>query len=101
MSINLSHAVSVASYELCRAGLLGDGLAFRNKLPITHRKPATIQQFESIENFVLENLTDRYKKLAWTKASMRSWLQRLNPSQAELSALFGLLRALTKKNARA
>jgi TrmH family RNA methyltransferase len=97
MSVNLSHAVSVASYELCRAGLLGEGLAFRNKLPITHRKPAAIEQFESIENFILENLTDRYKKHPWTNASIRSWLQKLNPSQAEFSALFGLLRALTKK----
>jgi TrmH family RNA methyltransferase len=100
MSLNLSHAVSVASYELCRAGLLGEGLAFRNKLPITHRKIATTAQFESIESFILENLTDRYKKHPWTSASIRSWLQKLNPSQAELSALFGLLRALAKKNSR-
>ncbi|MDR0516295.1 MAG: RNA methyltransferase [Fibromonadaceae bacterium] len=95
MSINLSHAVSVASYELCRAGLLGEGLAFRNKLPITHRKPATTEQFESIENFVYENIADRYKKQTWLKASIRSWLQRLNPSQAEFSALYGLLKALS------
>ncbi|MDR1829700.1 MAG: RNA methyltransferase [Candidatus Fibromonas sp.] len=100
MSINLSHAVSVASYELCRSGLLGEGLAFRNKPPITHRKPATIEQFEGVENFILENLTDKYKKLAWTKASIRTWLQKLNPSQAELSAVFGMLRALAKKPAR-
>jgi len=98
MSLNLSHAVSVASYELCREGLLGEGLAFRNKLPITHRKAATTEQFESIENFILENLTERYKNYSWTNASIRSWLQKLNPSQAELSALFGLLRALTKKS---
>jgi len=101
MSINLSHAVSVASYELCRAGLLGEGLAFRNKPPITHRKPATIEQFQCVEDFILENLTDKYKKLAWTKASIRTWLQRLNPSQAELSAIFGMLRALAKRPARA
>ena len=100
MSLNLSHAVSVASYELCRAGLLGEGLAFRNKLPITHRKAATTEQFENIENFILENLTDRYKNYPWVTASIRNWLQKLNPSQAELSALFGLLRALAKKNAR-
>ena len=100
MSINLSHAVSVASYELCRAGLLGEGLAFRNKPPITHRKPATLKQFDSIENFIFENLTDKYKKYAWTKASIRTWLQKLNPSQAELSAIFGMFRALAKKPAR-
>ena len=97
MSINLSHAVSVASYELCRSGLLGEGLAFRNKRPITHRKPATLEQFESLENFVCENLTDRYKKQVWLRASIRTWLQKLNPSQAELSALFGVLKALVKK----
>ena len=100
MSINLSHAVSVASYELCRSGLLGEGLAPRNKLPITHRKPATIEQMQNIENFISENLTDKYKNLPWLKASLSIWLQKLNPSQAELSALFGVLRALTKKNAR-
>jgi TrmH family RNA methyltransferase len=100
MSINLSHAVSVASYELCRAGLLGEGLAPRNKRPITHRKAATVEQMQSIENFILENLTDKYKRISWTIASVRIWLQKLNPSQAELSALFGILRALTKKNAR-
>jgi TrmH family RNA methyltransferase len=97
MSLNLSHAVSVVSYELCRSGLLGEGLAFRNKAPITHRKPATIEQFQSIENFVLENLTEKYKKISWTAASIRSWLQKLNPSQAELCALFGILRTLAKK----
>jgi len=100
MSINLSHAVSVASYELCRSDLLGEGLAFRNKLPITHRKPATVEQFNSIESFILENLTDRYRKHAWTKASIRTWLQKLNPSQAELSAIFGMLRDLAKKPVR-
>jgi len=100
MSLNLSHAVGVASYELCRAGLLGEGLAFRNKPPITHRKAATMEQFESIENFIFENLTDKYKRRAWTKASIRSWFQKLNPSQAEFSAIFGMLRALAKKPAR-
>jgi len=100
MSINLSHAVSVASYELCRSGLLGEGLAFRNKLPITHRKAATVEQFESIENFIYDNLTDRYKNHAWTRASIRTWLQKLNPSQAELSAIFGMLRTLARKPAR-
>ncbi|MDR2579662.1 MAG: RNA methyltransferase [Fibromonadaceae bacterium] len=94
MSLNLSHAVSVVSYEFCRSGLLGEGLAFRNKLPITHRKPATIEQFENLEKFLYENLTDRYRKQTWLNASIRSWLQRLNPSQAELSALFGVLRNL-------
>ena len=73
MSINLSHAVSVASYELCRAGLLGEGLAFRNKLPITHRKPATIEQFQNIEKFIVENLTEKYKNLPWTNTSIRGW----------------------------
>jgi TrmH family RNA methyltransferase len=97
MSINLSHAVSVASYELCRSGLLGEGLAFRNKLPITHRKPATTEQFESIEKFILENLTERYKKLPWINTSIRIWLQKLNPSQAEISALFGVMKSLVKK----
>jgi tRNA C32,U32 (ribose-2'-O)-methylase TrmJ len=97
MSLNLSHAVSVACYELCRAGLLSsDGLASRNKPQITHRTPATIEQFENIENFILENITQRYKNLTWTKASIRSWLQKLNPSEAEFSALFGLLRTLAK-----
>jgi len=96
MSINLSHAVSVASYELCRADLLGEGLAFRNKRPITHRKAATIEQFENIEHFIMENLTEKYKRHKWTKASIRSWLQKLNPSQAELSAIFGMFRALSK-----
>jgi hypothetical protein len=76
--------------------LLGEGLAFRNKPPVTHRKPATIEQFENIEIFILENLTNKYKTQTWTKASIRTWLQKLNPSQAELSALFGLLRGLVK-----
>jgi len=98
MSLNLSHAVSVASYELCRSGLLGEGLAFRNKLPITHRKAATTEQFENIEKFILENITDRYRNYSWTTASIRTWLQKLNPSQAELSALFGLLKALNRKS---
>jgi TrmH family RNA methyltransferase len=97
MSLNLSHAVSVASYELCRAGLLGDGLAHRNKPQITHRTPATMEQFENLENFIWENISDRYRKLTWTKASIRIWLQKLNPSEAEFSALFGLLRTLAKK----
>jgi TrmH family RNA methyltransferase len=97
MCLNLSHAVSVASYELCRSGLLGEGLAFRNKLPITHRKSATIEQMESLENFIYNNLTDRYKKQVWLNASIRTWLQKLNPSQAELSALFGVLKSLAKK----
>ena len=97
MSINLSHAVSVACYELCRAGLLGDGFAPRNKPPITHRKPATIEQFENLEKFIYENLTDKYRKQTWLNASIRSWLQKLNPTQAEFSALFGLLRALGKR----
>ena len=100
MSLNLSHAVSVASYELCRAGLLGEALAFRNRPPITHRKAATTEQFKNIENFIFENLTDKYKKHAWIKASICKWLQKLNPSQAELSAIFGMLRALAKKSAR-
>jgi len=97
MSINLSHAVSVASYELCRAGLLGgDGMAPRNKPPITHRKPATIEQMEKLEEFIYENITDKYRKLPWIKTSVRTWLQKLGPSQAELSALFGVLKSLTK-----
>jgi TrmH family RNA methyltransferase len=97
MSINLSHAVSVASYELCRSGLLGEGLAFRNKLPITHRKSATIEQMENLGNFIYNNLTDRYKKQVWLNASIHTWLQKLNPTQAELSALFGILRSLARK----
>jgi len=96
MSVNLSHAVSVASYELCRSGLLGDGLAFRNKLPITHRKPATIEQMEKLEKFICESITDKYRRHLWINASIRTWLQRLNPSQAELSALFGVLKSLAK-----
>jgi TrmH family RNA methyltransferase len=96
MSINLSHAVSVASYELCRAGLLGDGMAFRNKPPIAHRKAATIEQMEKLEKFIYENITDRYRKQPWINASIKTWLQKLNPSQAELSALFGVLRSLTR-----
>jgi len=55
---------------------------------------------QSVENFISENLTEKYKKLPWLKASLAIWLQKLNPSQAELSALFGVLRALAKKNAR-
>jgi TrmH family RNA methyltransferase len=101
MSLNLSHAVSVACYELCRAGMLGEeSLAHRNKPLITHRTPATIEQFDNLENFIWENITDRYRKLTWTKASIRGWLQKLNPSEAELSALFGLLRTLAGKPAR-
>ncbi|MCL2101631.1 MAG: RNA methyltransferase [Fibromonadales bacterium] len=96
MSLNLSHAVSVASYELCRSGLLGEGLAHRNKLPITHRKPATIEQLENLEKFIRENISDRYKKQPWINASIRAWLQKLNPTQAELSALFGLLKSLAR-----
>lgn len=98
MSINLSHAVSVASYELCRSGLLGNGIAPRNKLPITHRKPSTIKQMEVIETFIYANIAEKYKKQKWLKASLKIWLQKLNTSEAELSALFGVLKSLTNKN---
>ncbi|MDR3000161.1 MAG: RNA methyltransferase [Fibromonadaceae bacterium] len=96
MSLNLSHAVSVASYELCRSDLLSEGLAPRSKPSITRRKPATVAQFDNMEKFIHENVSDRYKKQPWLNASIRSWLQKLNPTQAELSALFGLLKSLVK-----
>jgi tRNA C32,U32 (ribose-2'-O)-methylase TrmJ len=101
MSLNLAHAVAVACYELCRSGVLeGDGMAPRNKPAITHRKRATMEQTGALLDFLDDAFAEKSRKKNWDRNAFGAWLQRLNPTQAELSALFGMLRDLSERPAR-
>lgn len=99
MSLNLAQAVTVACYELCRAGLLaGSGLR-TDRVPLKKGRieKANIGQIESFLKYLHENLTDRYQHNTWTESAVREFLQRLSPTRFEMSALLGLVKSLVMR----
>ncbi len=99
MSLNLAQAVTVACYELCRAGLLaGSGLR-TDRVPLKKGRieKANIGQIESFLKYLHENLTDRYQNNTWTESAVREFLQRLAPTRFEMSALLGLVKSLVMR----
>ncbi len=100
MSLNLAQAVSVACYELSRAGLLsGNGRAHRptggagNEL-------ADVSQIEEFKMFLKKHLSGRYQNQTWMESFVHQILQRLQPSRNEMGALFGVVRSLSRSFAR-
>ncbi len=99
MSLNLAQAVTVACYELCRAGFLaGSGLR-TDRVPLKKGRieKANIGQIESFLKYLHENLTDRYRHNTWTESAVREFLQRLSPTRFEMSALLGLVKSLVMR----
>mgnify|MGYP004556935529 FL=1 len=99
MSLNLAQAVTVACYELCRAGLL-DGSGLRtDRVPLKRGRieKANIGQIENFLKYLHENLTDRYQHNTWTESAVREFLQRLAPTRFEMSALLGLVKSLVMR----
>lgn len=104
MSLNLAQAVSVALYELCRAGLLSErpSLAKRNRVREKRVAPTTgYAEWESLVKFLGSKLDGRNgQNQPWSETAIRKWLHRLAPDALELRALFGVVRTLAKSSAR-
>lgn len=99
MSLNLAQAVTVACYELCRAGFLADSGLRTDRVPLKKGRieKANIGQIESFLKYLHENLTDRYQHNTWTESAVREFLQRLSPTRFEMSALLGLVKSLVMR----
>lgn len=102
MSLNLAQAVTVSLYELCRSGALknGAGRAIRHTKGVAETGLATIRQIESFREFLSRTLTGRYRAESFRNNFLSTLLQRLHPTRNELSALYGLLRNISKRPAR-
>ncbi len=99
MSLNLAQAVTAACYELCRCGLLENGGLRKDRVPLKRGRieKANIGQIESFLQYLHNNLTDRYRHNAWTESAVREFLQRLEPTRFEMSALLGLVKSLVMR----
>ncbi len=99
MSLNLAQAVTAACYELCRSGLLENKGYRTDRVPLKRGRveKANIGQIESFLKYLHENLTDRYRHNAWTESAVREFLQRLEPTRFEMSALLGLVKSLVMR----
>lgn len=98
MSMNLAQAVSVGCYELAREGLLdNEGRAHR---PIQDDTPATVEQIEKFQEFLMKHMTGRYQNQTWMESFVHQFLQRVQPTRNEMGALFGVARSLSGAYAR-
>ena len=99
MSLNLAQAVTAACYELCRSGLLNNPGLRTDRVPLKRGRieKANIGQIENFLSYLHGHLTDRYQNNTWTESAVREFLQRLEPTRFEMSALLGLVKSLVMR----
>lgn len=93
-SLNLGQAVSVALYELVRDDKKHDSSVDDSI------KMASKVHTEAFISFLESHLTERYQNQRWLQGEIRILLQRLQPTENELSGLFGVVRSLARSSAR-
>lgn len=99
MSLNLAQAVTTACYELCRSGLLDNAGLRTDRVPLKRGRveKANMGQIENFLKYLSSNLTGRYQNNTWTESAVREFLQRLEPTRFEMSALLGLVKSLVMR----